>query len=307
VLQQDKETHGYVSGKFDTSQLPSGARLVIPDNVTDTRGVETVRLEGGMLVVQQEKGFSGVITMAMVMVLDGVAHSMQVTLTVNPAAVQAQFAITAKNNVNSRTWLDSSRAESYATVSWQPSGNANGYQLWLLTSSNMSKLSLHATSVDRVLLCTTTNTSCEFSNLLGPNSRLELAAFGNDNTQSVSTLASYSDKGRTPVLRTMFGGDSAKLTKEAKRELRQLAAVMRREGFTEIFLEGHISSNRKTPTTFGKWLSRERSKNVGAFLSKELGYPITVITRSSVGTKPVLPNTSEKNRERNRRVEISLR
>jgi outer membrane protein OmpA-like peptidoglycan-associated protein len=229
----------------------------------------------------------------------GVETVVDVTITVNPApAADGSF-----TPATGAQWWPSPRAFSGTTITWDPSGNATGYEVWLVVPGVPGVLSVQSGS--RVLLCTATSTSCTVDRLVGPNSILELVATGNDGTRSTSVLPSYRSAEFTRVLNVMFAGNSSRLSSTAKAELNLLAYVIAAEGYSEVQVTSHISLNRAT--AFGRKLSQARADAVAKYLSDRVGREVTVIVVSEVNRRPVATNSTLAGRKANRRAEISVR
>lgn len=293
-----ESTSGSIPGVVSFSNLPAGAVVTVASNATDIRGIGTVTVVDNVVTVTPDKGFSGVTKLPVQVTVNGQTTIVEVTITVNPAPAEDGSYTPASG----ATWWPSPRASSGTTIVWEPSENAIGYEVWLVLSAPAG---LSAQSQNRVLLCTATATSCTIDRLVGPASELELIATGNDGTRSTTVLPSYRSEAFTRVLNVMFGGNSARLTATSKAELDLLAFVMRNEGFTEVHVTSHISSNRSTK--FGRDLSRNRALAVSRYLSERVGTEVTVTFESKVNTQPVASNSTRQGREANRRVEVSVR
>ncbi|GFO58234.1 hypothetical protein GMST_05590 [Geomonas silvestris] len=109
------------------------------------------------------------------------------------------------------------------------------------------------------------------------------------------------------VLLTLSGGafifDSAQLTPEAKRLLRQAAQELRRHPEDKVVLEGHTDWVGSVPYNMG--LSKRRCDAAADFLVREEKIPAGRLTRRWYGkSRPIAHNRSAEGREKNRRVEL---
>jgi len=98
-----------------------------------------------------------------------------------------------------------------------------------------------------------------------------------------------------------FGKDSAVLTPAARQRLAQIAALLKQKGPGRIDVLGYTDDLGSAE--HGLTLSQQRAEAVREVLAPALaGYSINVTGRGEAD--PLVPNTSEANRARNRRVEI---
>lgn len=299
VPDQSDTTAGSVPGVIEFSNLPAGAVVsVSPDAGQVFKGVGSVTVVNNVVTVTPDKGFSGVIKFPVSVTIGGRVTVVDLTITVNPApAPSGQFSPT-----QSGQWWPSPRATSGTTIVWDPSENATGYEVWLVLKSASGR---SAQSESRVLLCTATSTSCSVDRLVGRSSTLELVATGNDGTRSTSTLPTYRSATFTRALNVMFGADSSRLTAMSRVELDLLAFVILTEGFREVHITSHISSNVSSRS--GRNLSLNRARAVSQYLSRLVGTDVKVTFESLVNVRPVASNNTTAGREANRRVEVSLR
>lgn len=129
----------------------------------------------------------------------------------------------------------------------------------------------------------------------------EIAKMGLQNV-----TASASDEGITISIENIqFAADSARLLPEEKSKIKKLAALLERYPDKELLITGHTAL-AGTESARQK-LSEERASAVAKYLT-ELGVKeeYHIYTRGFGAEKPLVPNTSEENRARNRRVEITI-
>ncbi len=103
----------------------------------------------------------------------------------------------------------------------------------------------------------------------------------------------------------LFGKDSAKLRPDARDRIRQVADDFARRGQGKVRVTGYTDD--LGPADHGLRLSMRRAGAVADTLADLLparGYPMTAIGKGE--QDPAVPNTSEANRRKNRRVVITL-
>lgn len=174
-----------------------------------------------------------------------------------------------------------------STVSWSASPNAISYEVL----------------VSGAKLCETSNTSCEVSALIGPKTKVELLAKGNDATASNLAVAGYQAP-ENPVLAAVknFATASFELRPSVRRELRALAAEISAAGFTRLQVQGHTDIRGGVDNSV---LSRNRAQETIKFLQRllpdvkfKIGY--------FASTKPAADNSTKEGLAANRRVEIAI-
>lgn len=115
-----------------------------------------------------------------------------------------------------------------------------------------------------------------------------------------------SDEGITISIENIqFLADSARLMVAEKEKIKKLAALLERYPDQELLISGHTAL---AGTAEGRQeLSLARAAAVAQYL-QELGVreEYNVYTRGFGAEQPLVPNTSEANRARNRRVEITI-
>lgn len=120
------------------------------------------------------------------------------------------------------------------------------------------------------------------------------------------TTAMATDEGITISLENIqFEADSANLLPSEKEKITKIAALLERYQDKELLISGHTAL-AGTASSRQK-LSEERAEAVAHFLV-EMGVrnDYNVYTRGFGAEKPLVPNTTEANRARNRRVEITI-
>ncbi|MGP1438285.1 MAG: OmpA family protein [Treponema sp.] len=121
-----------------------------------------------------------------------------------------------------------------------------------------------------------------------------------------NTNIKKTEKGLTIVLENIqFAPNSSILRDSEKEKIKSIAEVLKKYGKRDILIEGHtvFSSTEERRIS----LSEERAKVVAEYLlnlgvaSKE-----HIFTKGRGGDFPLFPNTTEENKARNRRVEITI-
>jgi outer membrane protein OmpA-like peptidoglycan-associated protein len=118
--------------------------------------------------------------------------------------------------------------------------------------------------------------------------------------------AKATDEGVTITLENIqFEADSANLLPSEKEKIKKLASLLERYPDKQLLISGHTAL-AGTPETRQK-LSEERADAVAKFLiSMGVRDEYGVYTRGFGAEKPLVPNVTEANRARNRRVEITV-
>ncbi|MGP1576525.1 MAG: OmpA family protein [Treponema sp.] len=102
-----------------------------------------------------------------------------------------------------------------------------------------------------------------------------------------------------------FAADSAQLLPEEKKKLEHIGTVLSQYPQYELLISGHTA--RAGTLESQQQLSEERASAVAGYLI-ELGIrePHHIFTQGFGGQNPIAPNTTEENKARNRRVEITI-
>jgi outer membrane protein OmpA-like peptidoglycan-associated protein len=129
----------------------------------------------------------------------------------------------------------------------------------------------------------------------------EITRLGIKDTTAIST-----EDGITLSLENIqFEADSANLLPSEKDKITKLASLLERYPNKELLVSGHTAL-AGTPASRQK-LSEERAEAVAKFLvNMGVRDDYNVYTRGFGADKPLVPNTTEENRARNRRVEITI-
>jgi uncharacterized repeat protein (TIGR02543 family) len=140
------------------------------------------------------------------------------------------------------------------TISWNPS---------------LSEVVGYVVKVNSETVCFAMTTSCEITQLIGPKSKVEVLAQGNDNTfSSPVPLPAFKPARPIPALVVNFAVASAVLSPKFKTDLRNLAKVMVKEGFTKVDITGHTDSTGQQVSYDNQKLSDARAKATLTYLKR---------------------------------------
>ncbi len=121
-----------------------------------------------------------------------------------------------------------------------------------------------------------------------------------------NTTVTANEEGVTISIENIqFEADSARLLPSEQEKIRKIAAILERYPDKELLISGHTALAGTASAR--QQLSEERAEAVARFLV-DMGVrtPYNVYTRGFGAEKPIAPNTTEPNRARNRRVEITI-
>jgi outer membrane protein OmpA-like peptidoglycan-associated protein len=236
------------------------------------RGVASATVLNGVLTITPITTFSGKLSLPLTVTTAGVRVELVVELTVNPAAVS--------------TLIQVPKSAMATSVTWATSPNSIGYQVF----------------VNGKLLCSTATTQCNIAQLLGPNSKIEVLAVGNDGTISLKTVAVYASVRPIEIGAVNFAVNKSMLDSAAKKSLLAFVAVMKAQGFTSISIVGHLDS--KKPSSAAKALATARAKATLSFLAKYLKVTMKVVAQSS--SDVISSNKTKAGQALNRRVALLI-
>ena len=229
----------------------------------------------GDLSVTPVNGWTGRTVVPVIKVLDNKEVEVLVEVTVNPAA-PAQGTFTPRR-------LDRT------TLTWQPSP---------------SQVVRYEVNLDGERVCVVLTNSCVVDDIVGPKSVIEVTAIGNDNTQSRAVVPTYRPERPIPALVVNFAEDSSVLTRTAQRQIRNIARIIEREGFTSLQVFGHTDSQGGQRNAAP--LSRARAEVTRAFLQRLLPNVRFRVIAGFGLDRPVASNASERGRAANRRAELEV-
>jgi len=142
--------------------------------------------------------------------------------------------------------------------------------------------------------------------LVGPNSRVTVAALDSGGMVLATTTISYRPFFPIPVLTLYFDTDSSRLTPRSRQALTRFSWLMAIAGFTEVRLNGY--TDRRASYSHNRRLSVRRAAAVATFL--RAGMARLNVTTTYAGysyTDPAASNATPTGRAANRRVVVSVR
>lgn len=225
------------------------------------------------IAVTPVNGFTGLIVVPVIGVVDGLETVILNKVVVNPTPPKVQsFGPTSIKQ---------------SSIAWAPSTSQTiGYRV--MVNGNE--------------ICQTTANICPVAELIGPRSVVTITSLGNDQTASTPVVIPYAATRPIPALKVNFAVGSSLLSQAQKREIQLIATVIDTQGFSRIVVSGFTDSSGSA--SLNRKLSEARAKSVAAFLRTLL--PTIAIKASAFGPKkPLASNGSEFGKAQNRRTEIA--
>jgi OOP family OmpA-OmpF porin len=107
-------------------------------------------------------------------------------------------------------------------------------------------------------------------------------------------------------LKVEFDVDSSRIRSESHGILNELTRALKSEALKgrRVVIAGHCDSDASLE--YNQKLSERRSASVKAYLAEHGVAAETLRTEGYGKTRPLVPNTSKANKQRNRRVEVRL-
>ncbi len=228
------------------------------------------------VVVSTTNGWTGRLQVAAVTTTDNVeSDKSSIEIVVNPDA--------ASNSLTTPKTLQN------ANVQWSPSpSQVVGYEV----------------SVNGNIECKTVSTSCALPVAIGPKSKVEVTAIGNDQTTSIPVIANVKVEKPIPAIVVNFATNSATLSAKAKADLRAVAKVIQETGYTSLVVAGHTDAVGKNG--LNQPLSIARANSTSAYLTKLLP-GVEVAPAGFSKAVPVASNSTDAGKAANRRAEVSVR
>ena len=92
------------------------------------------------------------------------------------------------------------------------------------------------------------------------------------------------------------------------KDLEPVVKVLRRDPNASVRVEGHADRRKKSTREYNQKLSERRAKAIAEYLVQNSGISAANVTSVGYGfDKPVAPNDTEENMQRNRRTDIYIR
>ena len=205
--------------------------------VSSGTGVAQIAIVNNTVAVTPTSGFSGKTQVVVQVTQENTVTTVKVPVTVLPQApikpiVDPVSAIETK-------------------VDWNASPNAIGYQV----------------IVDGKIACVTSSsqTECNVPQLIGPKTDVQVLSRGGSALKSDPVPAVYTNKDPVVAGLVNFANNSYVLSASEKTKLRELAATIKAEGFTNVVIAGHTDPNTGVNN---QTLSENRAKATAAYLQK---------------------------------------
>jgi uncharacterized repeat protein (TIGR02543 family) len=177
------------------------------------------------------------------------------------------------------------------TIAWNPS---------------QSEVVGYVVRVNSEAACFSMTTSCEITQLIGPKTKVEVFAQGNDNTFSAPvTLPAFRPTKPIPALVVNFAVASSVLSPKFKTDLRNLAKVMVKEGFTKVEITGHTDSTGQRVSYDNQRLSDARAKATLNYL-KRFVPRLKSVTGAFAFERRITAETNPDELYANRRAEVGV-
>jgi outer membrane protein OmpA-like peptidoglycan-associated protein len=244
----------------------SGMKVTTPE--APGEGIKSAFIENYNLISSPEPTFSGRTTVSVTLIDNGDTKTILVPVIVIPNAPVAEA---------------SPQTLREATVKWEPSTNATSYEVVYRGA----------------VVCETTETACVLPNTVGPKTPVNVIAKGNDDTKNEVKPTLVIEK-PIPALVVNFNLSSATLTLDAKLEMKSVATIIKREGFTRLVVTGHTDIQSGVDN---QMLSMARAAATKAYLEKLLPN-VKFKIGAYAATKPVADNVTQEGFAANRRAEI---
>jgi outer membrane protein OmpA-like peptidoglycan-associated protein len=141
--------------------------------------------------------------------------------------------------------------------------------LFVTWAPSQSEVVGYIVTVNSQPTCFSMTTSCEINQLIGPKTKVAVIAQGNDNTFSTSApLPAFKPTRPVPALVVNFAVASSILSPKFKADLRDLAKVMVKAGFTKVDIAGHTDSTGQKIGYDNQQLSDARAKATLTYLKR---------------------------------------
>ncbi|MCB0845455.1 MAG: OmpA family protein, partial [Bacteroidetes bacterium] len=102
-----------------------------------------------------------------------------------------------------------------------------------------------------------------------------------------------------------FGSNSTKLKATVKPHLDYVVRFLKNYPMFKLEVEGHTDSDGRAESNLS--LSQKRAESIATYIIEQGGFnPDRVTSRGYGETRPIVPNDTEENKEKNRRVEFKL-
>jgi len=105
-----------------------------------------------------------------------------------------------------------------------------------------------------------------------------------------------------------FDYDKSFIRPEYFTDLEPVIKVLRRDPSATLRVEGHADKRKRSSRKYNQRLSEKRAQAVADYIVEQSGIPLEQVTVAGYGfDRPVAPNDTEENMQRNRRTDIYIR
>ena len=182
------------------------------------------------------------------------------------------------------TAASSPQAMERSTIQWSASPNAISYDVYVRDN----------------LECQVRTTSCEVPFIVGPATPIRVVVIGGDATK-VEVAPVFKQERVIPALTVNFATASSRLNAQFREELRDIAEIIEREGFTSLIVYGHTDSRSYDNRT----LSRQRAEATRDFLQRLLPN-VEFKIAGFAATQRVAAENTRAGLAQNRRAEVRI-
>jgi uncharacterized repeat protein (TIGR02543 family) len=250
-------------------------RMVVDQNVPPSVSVE--RTADNKVNVQAINGWTGRVSVAVVDENDPTIIESFIEVSINPVPV-AKVEVIVDKSIKDQV------------ITFEPSA---------------SEIIRYEVLINGKKSCESVSASCAINQLIGPKSKLEVVAVGNDDTRSVSAPIKVAYQKPVVALVVNFAVGSSALTPSYRADLRALARVIKKEGFTRIQVEGHTDTQGTTIGYDNQTLSDARSRATRAYLLR-LVPGLKFVTKANSFLQPAADNETPIGQFTNRRAEVKV-
>jgi outer membrane protein OmpA-like peptidoglycan-associated protein len=151
-------------------------------------------------------------------------------------------------------------------------------------------------------VCEGTETACALPKLIGPKSKVDIIARGQDDTAVVTRLPAFTPPAPIPALTVYFPLASSQLTRSEIKKLDKFVKEVKAAGFTRVVLEGHTDVQGARSGYNNLALSNSRAQATANYLRKFL--KVRFAKDQFAETKPAVEGSGEAVYQNNRRTEV---
>jgi flagellar motor protein MotB len=256
---------------------PTNPRILIDTStvnfviITDTGpGVTAAQIRSDRIDVVTAPTFSGKTSVELTYVQNSESRVAVIPLVIPPAPPASA--------VSSPLSMESS------TIRWAASPNAISYDVYVRDN----------------LECQVRTTSCEVPFIVGPATPIRVVVIGGDATKA-QVAPEFKQERVIPALTVNFATASSRLNAQFREELRDIAEIIEREGFTSLIVYGHTDSR----TYDNRTLSRQRAEATRDFL-KRLLPNVEFKIAGFAATQRVAAENTRSGLAQNRRAEVRI-